>query len=57
MGMLERADALEAAEKAGALADQRAIIDAVKGDAFERDVDKVYEFRVVRVERYFGLRA
>lgn len=57
MGMLKWADALEAAEKAGALADQRAIIDAIKGDAFERDVDKIYEFQVVKVERYFGPRA
>lgn len=48
MGMLEWEDGLRAAKKAGRVADQWAVVDAIEGDAFERDADKVYEFRVTK---------
>ena len=37
-------DGFLAAKKAGGIADQWAIADAIEDDAFERDADKVYEF-------------
>lgn len=48
MVTLELEDSFEAAKKAGPLADQWAVVEAIEGDAVERDADKAYGFRVLQ---------